>query len=145
MLHMLDTDTASYIIKGGYGPIAQHLAATPPSDICISAMTRAELLYGLKLLPSRHRLHESVKRFLRVVNLLAWNADAADFHAEIKHQLKSGGTPIGDMDMLIASHALAADAVLVTNNIRHFKRIKQPLMLKNWMDPMHPVQSQSPR
>ncbi|HEY2038111.1 MAG TPA: type II toxin-antitoxin system VapC family toxin [Edaphobacter sp.] len=52
----------------------------------------------------------------------------------MKYQLRSGGTPIGDMDMLIASHALAADATLITNNLRHYRRIKQPLMLLNWME-----------
>jgi tRNA(fMet)-specific endonuclease VapC len=133
MLYMLDTDISSYIIKGGYGAVEQHLRTTSPSNICISAMTRAELLYGLKILPARHHLHQAVHRFLKVTAMLPWDAEAANFHAEIKHQLKAAGTPIGDMDMLIAAHAIAADAVLVTNNTRHFKRIKQPLMLANWM------------
>jgi tRNA(fMet)-specific endonuclease VapC len=134
VLCMLDTDIASYIIKGGYGAVEDHLQKTSPSDVCISAMTRAELLYGLKILPPRHRLHQAVHRFLKVTIMLSWNAEAADFHAEIKHQLKSAGTPIGDMDMLIAAHAIAVDAVLVTNNTRHFKRIKLPLMMANWME-----------
>ncbi len=133
MRYMLDTDTASYIIKGGYGPVEQHLATVSPSDLCISVMTRAELLYGLKGLPSRHRLQQAVHRFLKVTMMLPWDAEAANFHAEIKFQLKTAGTPIGDMDMLIAAHAIAADAVLVTNNTRHFKRIKLPLMMANWM------------
>jgi tRNA(fMet)-specific endonuclease VapC len=133
MRYMLDTDISSYIIKGGYGPVEQHLASTSPSDLCISVMTRAELLYGLKGLPPRHHLHEAVHMFLKATTMLPWDAEAADFHAEIKFQLKSAGTPIGDMDMLIAAHAIAADAVLVTNNSRHFKRIKLPLMMANWM------------
>jgi tRNA(fMet)-specific endonuclease VapC len=132
MLYMLDTDISSYIIKGGYGAVEQHLMQTAPSDLCISAMTRAEILYGLKALPPRHRLHEAVRRFFAIVRVLAWDGEAAGFYTEIKHQLRAGGTPIGDMDMLIASHALAADATLVTNNLRHYKRIKQPLMLENW-------------
>jgi tRNA(fMet)-specific endonuclease VapC len=132
MRYMLDTDISSYIIKGGYGPVEQHLAETPPSDICISSVTRAELVYGLKKLSSRHWLHQAVQRFLGQTTLLPWDAGAADSFAEIKHQLLSGGTPIGDMDMLIAAHAIAADTVLVTNNDRHFKRIKLPLMMTNW-------------
>jgi tRNA(fMet)-specific endonuclease VapC len=135
MLYMLDTDISSYIIKGGYGPVEKYLAQTSPADICISAITRAELLYGLKSLPSKHRLHESVGRFLKITNTLAWSAEAAGFHADIRHQLKSAGTPIGDMDVFIAAHAIAADATLVTNNTRHFKHIRQqPLMLVNWME-----------
>ncbi len=131
---MLDTDIASYIIKGGYGRVEHHLAITSPADLCISAMTRAELLYGLKQLRPNHLMHEAVNKFLAVTPLLSWDADAANFHAEIKHQLRIDGTPIGDMDMLIAAHAIAADATLVTNNARHFERIKLPLMLANWRE-----------
>ncbi len=65
---------------------------------------------------------------------MSWDAEAAGVYAAIKHQLWVDGTPIGDMDMLIAAHAIAADAVLVTNNVRHFKRIKLPLMMENWME-----------
>lgn len=133
MRYMLDTDISSYIIKGGYGAVEQHLMDTPPSDVCISAVTRAELMYGLKPLSPTHRLHSAVHRFLKVTTALAWDAEAADLFAEIKFQLRAGGTPIGEMDMLIAAHAIAADAVLVTNNKRHYQRIKMPLLLENWM------------
>jgi tRNA(fMet)-specific endonuclease VapC len=134
MLYMLDTDTSSYIIRGGYSSVDRRLAATRAADRCISVMTRAELIYGLKSLPETHYLQAMVPRFLKVTRQLAWDAEAADFHAEIKFQLKAAGTPIGDMDTLIAAHAIAADAVLVTNNIRHFERIKLPLMLENWAE-----------
>jgi len=134
MRYMLDTDISSYIIKGGYGAVEQHLMNTPPSDICISAVTRAELVYGLKALSPKHRLHAAVHRFLRVTTVLAWDAEAADLFAEIKHQLRSAGTPIGEMDMLIAAHAIAADAILVTNNTRHYAHIQLPLVIENWMD-----------
>lgn len=133
MRYMLDTDISSYIVKGGYGAVEQHLMRTPPSDICISVVTRAEMVYGLKTLPSQHRLHAAVHRFLKVTTALAWDAEAADLFAEIKFQLRSAGTPIGEMDMLIAAHAMASDAVLVTNNTRHYEQIKMPLLLANWM------------
>jgi tRNA(fMet)-specific endonuclease VapC len=132
MLYMLDTDVASYIIKGGHRRVDQRVAATPPSDLCISAMTRAELKYGLAASPENLRLHALVQRFLGNTRLLAWGSEAADIHAQIKFQLRSAGTPIGEMDTLIAAHAIASDAVLVTNNTRHFEPIKFPLMLENW-------------
>ncbi len=135
MLHMLDTDIASYIIKDDGGNLFRDkLAVIDPRDICISALTRAELLFGLKSLPPRHRLHLGVRRFLHSVQVLSWAPDGAEFYAEIRHELKRTGNLIGEMDMLIAAHALSADAALVTNNTRHFKRIKQPLMLINWME-----------
>jgi tRNA(fMet)-specific endonuclease VapC len=97
-------------------------------------MTRAELKYGLAASPTNVRLHTLVERFLENTQLLAWGSEAADVHAELKFQLKSAGTPIGEMDTLIAAHAIAADAVLVTNKTRHFQMIQLPLMLENWAE-----------
>jgi len=135
MLHMLDTDTASYIIKGRSPVIAARLAAIIPSMVCISVMTRGELLYGLKRLPAEHRLRLAVRQFLKIVRVLPWDAEAADWYADIRFQLVSTGQPIGELDMMIAAHSLSARAVLVTNNQRHFERIHAPLTLANWGEP----------
>src|SRR5580658_1651739 len=132
MLHMLDTDTASYIIKGRPPAVEARLAALEPSRVCVSVITGAELLYGLKQLPPTHRLHIGVRRFLRIVRVLPWDAEAADFYAEIRHRLAATGQLIGELDMMIAAHSLAATAVLVTNDTRHFERIPAPLSLENW-------------
>jgi tRNA(fMet)-specific endonuclease VapC len=129
---MLDTDTASYIIKGRAPAIEAKLADTDPSLLCISVMTRAELLYGLQRLPPVHRLHAGVRQFMKIVRTLPWDAEAADFYAEIRHQLARTGQLIGEMDMMIAAHSVATAAVLVTNNIRHYERIQAPLILENW-------------
>lgn len=134
MLHMLDTDTASYLIKGHSPAIGAKLRAISPALICISVMTRAELLYGLKRLPPEHRLHLAVRQFLKIVRVLPWDSEAAGWYADIRHQLVSSGKPIGEIDMMIAAHSLAAGAVLVTNNQKHFKRIRAPLTLVNWSE-----------
>lgn len=134
MLHMLDTDTASYIIKGRSPAVGAKLRTISPSLICISVMTRAELLYGLKRLPPEHRLHLAVRQFLKIVRVLPWDSEAAGWYADIRHQLISSGKPIGEIDMMIAAHSLAAGAVLVTNNQKHFKRIRAPLTLVNWSE-----------
>ena len=132
MLHMLDTDTASYLIKGKSPQIEQRLINLPVTDVCISVLTRAELQYGLKRLPADHRLQLAVREFLRIVPTLPWDAEAADWYAGIRHQLLGSGQPIGELDMMIAAHALSARAVLITNNLRHYARIDAPLMLENW-------------
>jgi tRNA(fMet)-specific endonuclease VapC len=132
MLYMLDTDTVSYILKGRHPRIAAKLAEISPDNVCLSVMTRAELLYGLKALPANHRLHIAVRQFFQMVHVLPWPIEAAQWYADMRHQLKSAGTPIGDMDLMIAAHSLAATAILVTNNTRHFERIDAPLMLANW-------------
>lgn len=76
----------------------------------------------------------AVRAFLRLVRVLPWDADAADHYAEIRHLLVSSGQPIGELDMMIAAHALALDAVLVTNNTRHFARIAAPLVMADWTE-----------
>ena len=133
MLHMLDTDTASYVIKGRSPAIEAKLALILPSMVCISVMTRAELLYGLKRLPADHRLHLAVRQFLKIVRMLPWDAEAADWYADIRHQIMGSGQTTGELDMMIAAHSLSAGAVLVTNNIRHYQRIEAPLILENWV------------
>jgi tRNA(fMet)-specific endonuclease VapC len=70
MLHMLDTDTASYLIKGKSPEIEAKLAELIPAMVCLSVMTRAELQYGLKRLPPDHRLHLAVRQFLKIVRVL---------------------------------------------------------------------------
>jgi tRNA(fMet)-specific endonuclease VapC len=134
MLHMLDTDIASYIIRGRSPEVEAKLSAIEPSMVCVSVITRAELLYGLKRLPPGHRLHLGVRQFLKIVRALPWDAEAADFYAEIRHQLVTTGQPIGELDMMIAAQSLSAAAVLVTNNTRHYERIQAPLILQNWSE-----------
>lgn len=131
---MLDTDTASYIIKDRSPAVSARLATIEPSMVCISVMTRAELLYGLKQLPASHRLHLGVRRFLRIVRVLPWDSEAADHYVHIRYQLVTAGRPIGEMDMMIAAHSLSAGAVLVTNNTRHYARIDAPLTVVNWTE-----------
>jgi tRNA(fMet)-specific endonuclease VapC len=130
--YLLDTDISSYLIKGKSPLLEAKLAGLHHSQVAISAITRAELLYGLKRLPAAHQLHLAVNQFLKIIRVLAWDAGAATWYAEIKHQLHTDGQPIGDMDMLIAAHALSAGTILVTNNTRHFERIEAPLVLENW-------------
>lgn len=130
--HLLDTDVASCLIKGRSPALEAKLATIPPDRVCVSVVTRAELLYGLKRLPPAHPLHLGVRRFLQIVRVPAWDAEAADHYAEIRWQLTRDGLPIGEMDMMIAAHALALGAVLVTNNRRHFERIAAPLLLADW-------------
>jgi tRNA(fMet)-specific endonuclease VapC len=133
--YLLDTDTASFIIKQRTSGVLERLATVPPDRVAVSAVTRAEMMYGLKALPPEHRLQLGVRQFLKIVRVLAWDGEAADYYAEIRHQLVSTGRVIGEMDMMIAAHALATGAVLVTNNTRHFERIALPLLLGNWMEP----------
>lgn len=66
------------------------------------------------------------------MRVLPWDSDAADYYADIRHQLVSTGNAIGELDMMIAAHSLSVSAVLVTNNTEHLSRIAAPLTLVNW-------------
>ena len=109
MLRMLDTDIASYIIKERTPAIQARMAAILPSELCVSAVTRAELLYGLKRLPGDHRLHLVVRQFLKIIRIVPWDAEAAGFYADIRHQLVTSGQQIGELDMMIAAHAISLE------------------------------------
>ncbi len=133
MLHMLDTDSISYLIKGRSAALEAKVSSVAPSEICISVMTQAELLYGLKRLPTENHLHLAVRQCLKIIRVLSWDASAAEWYADIRNQLTTSGQPIGEMDMMIAAHALSVGAELITNNTRHYSRITAPLLLANWL------------
>ena len=129
---MLDTNIVSYVVTGRYPMVRKRLDAAESTRICVSVITRAELLFGLKRLPADHPRSSDVRNFLEEAHVLAWDERAADVHADIRHQLQSTGQPIGEMDTMIAAHAISLGAVLVTNNTRHFARIAPPLIIENW-------------
>jgi tRNA(fMet)-specific endonuclease VapC len=130
-LYMLDTDTVSYLVRGKSPALDAHVAAVLSKHLCISAVTRGELLYGLELKDGAHRLAPLVDQFLLRVQCLPWDEAAATHFASIAADLHKAGMPIGSMDAMIAGHAMATGAVLVTNNSRHFSRVAG-LRLENW-------------
>lgn len=131
-LYMLDTDTVSYFLKGRSKSVEARLSELSRSEICISVVTRAELRFGLKQLHPRSRLHLTVPMFLEDMKVCDWGSAAADFYADIRYALTRNGQLIGHLDMMIAAHAMAMRAILVTNNTAHFTRIAAPLRVENW-------------
>jgi tRNA(fMet)-specific endonuclease VapC len=130
---MLDTDTSSYVIKGSSPNIDAHLRDLDVSQVCISAVTRAELRFGVRRMRRATRVAAEVEKFLSGIHTLPWDEAAADHFAEVRANLERVGTPIGSMDTMIAAHAKALDAVLVTNNVKHFGMVKG-LAVANWAE-----------
>ena len=130
-LYMLDTDTASYLIRGKSPTLDARVAAIAPKYLCISAVTRGELLYGIQLKEGANKLAQVIDQFLIRVQCLPWDAAAATQFAAIAAGLHKAGAQIGSMDAMIAGHAVAVGAVLVTNNTRHFARVAD-LTIQNW-------------
>lgn len=130
---MLDTNIASYAIKHQHR-IAEHLARFDRRDVCLSTVAEAELLYGLRALPEAHSLLRRVPAFLERIRRMPWDSDAASVHAVVRNLLISTGQPIGEMDTMIAAHAIAMGIPLVTHNTAHFARLVPILRIEDWVD-----------
>jgi tRNA(fMet)-specific endonuclease VapC len=129
---LLDTDICSYAIKRKQAKLLRRIrAGLADEELAISVITRAELLYGLALIPEATSLKAAVLAFLDHVPCLEWPIAAAEHYASLRGAQKLSGTPVGYMDTLIASHALAEGLILVTNNAKDFARIPG-LKTENW-------------
>jgi tRNA(fMet)-specific endonuclease VapC len=128
---MLDTDTCSYIMKRSHPLVLKRLQSMPVSDVCMSVVTRAELLYGVAVSPRRAQDAAALAAFLPYVDAVALDEDAALHYAEIRADLKRRGLMIGANDLFIAAHARALGLTLVTNNTAEFERVSK-LAIENW-------------
>lgn len=136
MIYLLDTDTLVHVIRGlkaGGGPAtrrAHRIVAACQSaqargdDIAVSAITLSELEYGARRSGRYEREISAVQKLLTPFTLYDYDAVGCSVHyGEIRRELEVNGTPIGQMDLLIAAHALALQATLISANVRHFRRV----------------------
>ena len=133
MLYLLDTDTCSYAIRGDSAALDARLAMEKPDALALSAVTRAELMFGLEKRGNPRALSRVVHGFLDRIAVMPWDTAAADHFARLRASLERGGTPISVMDSMIAGHALALKATLVTNNLKHFQKVAA-LKVENWAE-----------
>lgn len=129
--YMLDSDTCSYIMKRSSPAVLNRLQSVRVSDVCISVITKSELLYGVEVSPRRDQDELALNAFLAHVEVLDLPDEAAQHYAEIRAHLKKSGTMIGTNDLFIAAHARFLGLTLVTNNAGEFGRVPS-LMFENW-------------
>jgi tRNA(fMet)-specific endonuclease VapC len=129
--YMLDTDTCSYIMKRSNNTLIKRLKKTPVNDICVSVITKSELLYGVEISPRRQQDEAALKAFLQHVDVLDLPDEASLHYAKIRADLKARGEMIGANDLFIAAHARSLELTLVTNNTREFGRVRD-LTIENW-------------
>jgi tRNA(fMet)-specific endonuclease VapC len=129
-LYLLDSNTASYIIKGNIPAVRTHLTKVPIAQLSISAVTEGELRYGVARRPEATRLQDVVDAFLARVSVLPWDSSAAREYGILRAFLEERGRPMGNLDMLTAAHAISADAILVSKD-QAFRRIRH-LKLEDW-------------
>ena len=130
--YMLDTNMIAYAKNRRPEQVLQRLLQHDPSEISISAITMAELEYGIfhSSNPDRNRL--ALMMFLSGITILPFDENAAYEYGKIRQGLQSKGTLIGGNDMLIAAHARSLELILVTHNVREFERVEQ-LELEDWV------------
>ena len=133
-VYMLDTDISSYIMKRSHDAVLTKLRSVNVSDVCISVITKAELLYGVALSPRQAQDQAALDAYLRHVDVLVFSDAAALHYADIRAALKTSGAMIGANDLLIAAHARSLGQTLVTNNVREFGRVPG-LTVENWTSP----------
>ena len=129
--HLLDTNIASHVIKGDQPEISRRLASLPMEEIAISAVTEGELRYGLAKRNYPTALTERVMQFLLRVDVLAWDHDVAEIYADLRASCEAKGVTLAPLDMMIAAHAVATNAVLITRD-KAFSRVPDPLRTEDW-------------
>ncbi len=113
--YMLDTNTVSHALRGQASVRAQ-LTKLPIGAMCISVITEGEYFYRLARRPEATQLAATVREFLSRIDILPWDSNAAVAYGTLRARLQAQGRGLGNLDMLIAGHAIAADATLVTND-----------------------------
>lgn len=131
MKYMLDTNICIYAIKHKPEAVIQRFLRHDPEEMCISAVTYAELMHGVEKSRAVEKNRIAISLFLSPITVLEFHALAAEEYGKIRAQLERKGTPIGSMDLLIAGHARSEGLILVTNNTREFERV-EGLRVENW-------------
>jgi tRNA(fMet)-specific endonuclease VapC len=129
--YLLDTNICIYIREKRPAKVLAHFDALSPGDVGMSIITHGELVYGALRHPHADRALSGLSRLAELIPILALPARAGDIYGRLRSALAEKGMPIGPNDLWIAAHALASGLVLVTNNEREFKRIKD-LKIENW-------------
>lgn len=130
--YMLDTNTCSYV-RDHVQSVLKKFIEKRADGLCISAITLAEMRYGVEKTNSYAKNKRSLELLLNRLVVLPFDEAAANEYGLIRAYLRGIGKPIGDMDNLIAGHARALGLTIVTNNVREFERVPD-LKIENWYE-----------
>lgn len=133
MKYMLDTNICIYVIKKKPKKVFKIFQSLNVGDVCISTITFAELQYGIYKSQQKERNKIALVNFLAPIEIIPFSDKSAVQYGEIRSDLENRGQIIGAYDLLIAAHALSENLILITNNIKEFKKIPK-LCLQNWAE-----------
>lgn len=131
MKYMLDTNICIYAIKHKTEAVIKNFLSHMPEEMCISAITYAELMYGVEKSMAIEKNRIALSLFLSPLTILEFQASAAEEYGKVRAELESKGMTIDPMDLLIAGHARSKGLILVTNNTREFCRV-EGLVVEDW-------------
>ena len=131
MMYFFDTNICIYLLKGVFPELQKRVLATEPNKIKIPSMVTAELIYGAQKSKKAAETMEKIKRFLKPLQIIPFDMEAASFYGNIRASMEKAGNTIGFNDMIIAATVLAHNGTLVTNNGGEFSRISG-LNIENW-------------
>lgn len=131
-MYMLDTNICIYIINKRPESILKKFNKLRNQNVCISVITFAELQYGVERSSSKKFNREIVDDFVSHLFIVLWDKNSAIQYGKLRNTLSTKGTPIGNMNLMIASHALSRVYTLVTNNVKEFARVPD-LKYENWV------------
>ena len=131
MMYFLDTNTCINFLKGTFPALRKNILDVSPNSIKIPSMVAAELVYGAQKSQKAAQNMETIKKFLKPLEVISFDMEAAALYGEIRASLEKSGNIIGFNDIIIAATVLANNSILVTNNTGEFSRIKS-LIIENW-------------
>ncbi len=132
VMYLLDTNMVSYIVKGRSIVATDKLVALSGNEVAaVSAITVAEIRYGLAKKPQATALRSLMDSFLASIQVLPWGTDEAEAYGIVRAKLEKKGITLGNMDMMIAAHAIVARATLVTND-KAFAQVDELSFPVNW-------------
>jgi tRNA(fMet)-specific endonuclease VapC len=129
---MLDTNICSYVLRRRPPSIKSRFDRAAAGQLCISTVTLAELFYGTARHPKGAEIRREIDDFVSRLEVLHWDAGAADRYGNLRAQLERVGRTFDNLDLMIAAHAISVSATLVSNDLRHFPRVSS-LKLENWV------------
>jgi tRNA(fMet)-specific endonuclease VapC len=119
-------------MKGKYPKLLEKLLSKHPNDIKIPAIVKAELIYGAQKSERKEKNEEVIRKFLLPFEIIAFGDKQSEIYGKIRADLEKKGKIIGPNDLLIASIVLSEDGILVTNNEKELKKVKE-LKIENWV------------
>lgn len=131
MEFMLDTNICSYILKKHPASVKVRFDEAGRGELAISTVVLAELYYGAARHARGAEIRREIDDFASRLDIADWDEVAADRYGSLRAELEQQGTPMGAMDLMIAAHAASRGATLVTNNARHFEKVRD-LPVVNW-------------